>query len=1218
MRKIYFEKLTPTQDVDLKIYSEALDYVFENNDIVNVAISGAYSSGKSSIIESYKKEHGEYSFLHILLAYFETSTNTKQDTDKDSNDKKTDENSGIKESVLEGKILNQLLHQIDPSEIPQTNFRVKEDISDNSIKKTTIIIMFFIIWFLHILFIDDWKLLITELSKMKYFAFLSLIIFEVSVLLSWIVLIGIVGYVIFNIVKLQKNKRILKRFSVQGNEIEIFEKNDESYFDKYLNEVLYLFDHSNVDVIVFEDMDRYNVNQIFQRLREVNTLINSKRAKKNKKPLRFFYLLRDDIFVSKDRTKFFDFILPVVPVIDSSNSYNKFIEYFKKGKVFEKFDNQFLQRIAFYVDDMRILKNIYNEFMIYYNQIGTTDQDHNKLLAMIVYKNIFPRDFAETQLNKGFVSTLFNSRENIINNEVDNINKRINELEEKISECNKEHLENVKELGMIYYKTSYHGGRIADTSHTEYIRRKEILDLIENDQISEFKKEVSQLESEKLEIRNKKVHQLISRKNEKEVFSVSHIDFLGKEKSYKEVKSSDYFDLIKYLIWEGYIDETYEDYMTYFYSDSLTINDKKFIRSVLDKKAKEWDYKIDNPKLVISMLREVDFREIETLNFYLLDYLCVETEESENKLLKLINQLKDDKCYKFIQIYLQQSNNATPAIKKINHYWSEFLYEIIHTKKFSNQEIKEIILTTLYYSSREDIDMINQDEFLTNYISNDSEFLNIDNPKTEKLIKEFIHLKIEFKKINYPEVHNGLFNAVYQNNLYDFSYGNIVLMLSSIYDFQDTYEIKHRNYSLVMKNATSELSEYVMCEIDLYMTLYLDNCDNKISDDINDALDLINNEKINLSKREKYIEYLTTDLKDIQSINDESLWPLLLQKEIVDYNEKNIFQYYFNSGRGLDDILISFINSNENYQLDFSVKDIDSEFGDEKSEEFFTELVVCNDINNQRYQELIGRMGYVFSDFSFTDISEEKIKILIFLKTIKMNVNNLEYMRNNYELIVIDFIEYNIEEYIEEMIDSSPLIEEEILELLNKNIKDEFKIILLNQTARPISIFNDNYSDVVVEYIIRHNFEIRDFEQLMDNYHRFNESIRLAVFDLCKKNIEDVIHSERDLAPDLFMLLISQDGIDNEYKIGLLSNVVGHISKEDFKQYIEVIGHEEYLKIFTNKSRLPKVEINGYNKRLLDKLKEKRWIFNYVEENDMYKIQRVTKAHKSTLDIELL
>ena len=59
---------------------------------------------------------------------------------------------------------------------------------------------------------------------------------------------------------------------------------------------MYLFENADADVIVFEDMDRFNANRIFERLREVNTLANIQLQKEDKKVLRFFYLLRDDIF----------------------------------------------------------------------------------------------------------------------------------------------------------------------------------------------------------------------------------------------------------------------------------------------------------------------------------------------------------------------------------------------------------------------------------------------------------------------------------------------------------------------------------------------------------------------------------------------------------------------------------------------------------------------------------------------------------------------------------------------------------------------------------------------------------------------------------------------------------------------------------------------------------------------------------------------------------
>lgn len=52
--------------------------------------------------------------------------------------------------------------------------------------------------------------------------------------------------------------------------------------------------------------------------------------------------------------------------------------------------------------------------MIYYNRINTTELDCNKMLAMITYKNLFPRDFSELQLNQGFVYSLFDKKDEFI------------------------------------------------------------------------------------------------------------------------------------------------------------------------------------------------------------------------------------------------------------------------------------------------------------------------------------------------------------------------------------------------------------------------------------------------------------------------------------------------------------------------------------------------------------------------------------------------------------------------------------------------------------------------------------------------------------------------------------------------------------------------------------------------------------------------------------
>lgn len=67
-----FEKLTPITDGDISVYESAINFVFKHNDVKNVAISGAYGAGKSSVLASYKAKHSDknsYTFLwHIFKA----------------------------------------------------------------------------------------------------------------------------------------------------------------------------------------------------------------------------------------------------------------------------------------------------------------------------------------------------------------------------------------------------------------------------------------------------------------------------------------------------------------------------------------------------------------------------------------------------------------------------------------------------------------------------------------------------------------------------------------------------------------------------------------------------------------------------------------------------------------------------------------------------------------------------------------------------------------------------------------------------------------------------------------------------------------------------------------------------------------------------------------------------------------------------------------------
>ena len=152
------------------------------------------------------------------------------------------------------------------------------------------------------------------------------------------------------------------------------------------------------------------------------------------------------------------------------------------------------------------------------------------------------------------------------------------------------------------------------------IRKKAVEDrAIDTQQLLE--KQLKELKKQKKRISGWSISQIINRDNIDTIFQITTTNELGDVTDYNQIKKSEYFNLLKYLIRNGYIDESYSDYMTYFYENSLTLNDKTFLRSVNDKKAKEYSYNLDSPLLVVSNLIPEDFLQEETLNFDLLEYL---------------------------------------------------------------------------------------------------------------------------------------------------------------------------------------------------------------------------------------------------------------------------------------------------------------------------------------------------------------------------------------------------------------------------------------------------------------------------------------------------------------------------------------------------------------------------------------------------------------------
>lgn len=1206
--KYKFERLTPTDNVDLEVYEEAIDYVFDNPDVRNVAISGAYSAGKSSILASYKKKHSNKRFLHISLAHFQ-SPNEKEDATE------------VKESVLEGKILNQLIHQIPSKKIPQTNFRVKRRIGTASIIIKTLEIISLLIAVIYLLFFDSWKNYVSSLPANWLKSILELSAHSYALMVDGIIIITLVSFLIYGLIKIQRNKNVFRKLNLQGNEIEIFEESDDSYFDKYLNEVLYLFENVDADVIVFEDMDRFNANKIFERLREVNTLVNiqlQKENKKGKRILRFFYLLRDDIFISKDRTKFFDYIIPVVPVVDSSNSYDQFISHFKKGGLFERFDESFLQGLSLYIDDMRLLKNIYNEFVIYFNRLNITELDFNKMLAIIAYKNLFPRDFADLQLNQGFVYTLFNKKDEFIETEVKEIKKAIDEKQQRISSSKKEHLVSMRELNAAFadkYLRNYSWSRQNDSdlsdfvmnylngnNKNEYLSRKQLLEDKLSENSDELHQEIFNLERKIIEIKNKQLHQIITRNNIDTIFSITSTNEIGTVTNFNEIKSSEYFDLLKYLIRNGYIDETYADYMTYFYENSLSRIDKTFLRSVTDRKAKEYTYQLKNPGLVVSRLRLVDFDQEEILNFALLTYL-LHTQSHVEYLERFFDQLKETKNFKFIGAYFDVTAEMPTYIRYLNIRWPEVFITVLEENALSERQIRKYSIFSIYYSDDDTIKLINQDNCLCNYISNARDYLAIDEPDIDKLIHGFNLLDVCFVGFDYGTLNKDLFHAVYKESLYEINAENLRLIQTEILGVKNDEDIVHKNYTLLLAHFDSAITQYVNQNINEYFDVVLQMSGETILDDENVAIAALNNPDLTVEHKYSYISALRTTIICIKEITDSALWSPLLDADIVQYSETNIIDCF--SALKLNKSVISYINRC-NIDLDFSK----FEFDDAIKETMFDSVIICNSIENSKYEQILASLKFYYDSFDITDISNDKIKILINTNIIRMTADNLKFLRENYPNHNLSFIRKNIERYIDIM-DDDLFLQEELLEILAWDISDELKIKLLEFSSNTISVIGKNYSTSVCLYILNNNLMNSDLMALFSSFEQWDDPIQTKIFDYAVSNITDIIDNPDDVSEKLKSNLLCTDKLNKDIRIDLLIAIMPSLSEDYIKEILALLDLTNYIKIFDTRSR-PKFAINDESEKLLTAFKEKGLICNYEETQDKegyYKIVR-TKPTK--------
>jgi hypothetical protein len=210
---------------------------------------------------------------------------------------------------------------------------------------------------------------------------------------------------------------------------------EQSYFDAYLDELVYFFESTKCNLVVFEDIDRFKGHEVLLALRELNLLLNNSKQVR-KKPVRFVYATRDSIFdvknappttdardvdahfreISSARVKFFDLVIPVVPFLSHLNVRSRLSnELARHGFTFNPL---LLDLIAAQFVDMRLVKDLSNEFQVVNGRLGGVaggDRGVDAVLAMVAFKNVYPKDFERIGIAESALDLVYREYRNTIN-----------------------------------------------------------------------------------------------------------------------------------------------------------------------------------------------------------------------------------------------------------------------------------------------------------------------------------------------------------------------------------------------------------------------------------------------------------------------------------------------------------------------------------------------------------------------------------------------------------------------------------------------------------------------------------------------------------------------------------------------------------------------------------------------------------------------------------
>ena len=872
-------------------------------------------------------------------------------------------------------ISQQLFYHVKATNIPESRFgRIERTSSRKRILMAVSILVFVVanLFLFCLVQVNKYFLIPVEVLKSSSLFGISISVFVIGICV-----------ILFKLILFIK-KISIKNLTLDKATLEFEEKKNVSIMNRYLDEILYLFQEKKYNVVIFEDIDRFENTHIFTKLRELNLILNQ--SEEIGRRIVFLYALKDDIFANaEERTKFFDYIVPVIPFVNVSNSGDLFRRKIANLHIPEaEVRSSFITDISAFVNDMRVLTNVVNEFDLYRNLLDKK-LNKEKLLAMILYKNLYPTDFSLLHQNKGVVYETFIST-GLLKDEIKKDDwKRLEEIDLEIQAISEEILRSIEELravivgkilklwpgsgweiycdgcktdisslfsedniqhileGDIFFRNTYYSYNVKHLTADEiksslgesynYSKRKELIQSIADDKIEDLREErkvfVDALSA------TKKFTLLDIAKSDRNIFE--HVDTIkGHEEKYK---------VLKYLLEKGYIDEKYFFYISIFQEGRLTPSDQEFLLSIKFNAPKEFDYKLQEIPSLIQNLSIVDYDHKGILNKDLLEFCLLHEDEYEyeikcDAILKqmVVHEQYIDLLYKF----MQEGDCVPTFIKRLVHIDKNVWKLLDMDKKHTNKDKDRVISTMFRYADINDIRTVNISYPFNTYINDNNNYFelfeNIDQARARKLL-DLLDLNIQSLK----DDSNGTdtYSYIYENNMYAQTLDNIKVIFK--HNELPVDNLDSAIYTSIEKTELNELQGYVHQELPTFVEnlMFAPSNTNESSDSIVSLID----EDIQTSDIIKLIKHNVTLWDDCRGITDDNIVRTMFWENKIKMTIENVKNYCSCIGIwNIDNTLIAFMNLNEEKSMEEFTKLV--EINDEHEIELLASVVQSDDIND--------------------------------------------------------------------------------------------------------------------------------------------------------------------------------------------------------------------------------------------------------------------------------